>query len=140
MGQESTVYKRHKIVLRKFHCSMLSPLSFLSAASLLSLALSASVFPEYRSLAGLSHEEVRAIARTFHDTPGAQPLPPAINDTSPKLVFDEAHPWLPPGPGDIRGPCPGLNTLASHGVCTFCFFQERSRVLTDHSISTAPGL
>jgi hypothetical protein len=23
--------------------------------------------------------------------------------------------WQAPGPGDIRGPCPGLNTLANHG-------------------------
>lgn len=73
-------------------------------------------FPEYRSLAGLSQEEVRAVAQTFSSTPGAQPLPPPINDTSAKLVYDAAHPYLPDLPGDIRGPCPGLNTLASHGV------------------------
>lgn len=73
-------------------------------------------FPEYRSLAGLSPEEVRLVARTFSRTPGAQPLPPPINDTSAKLVYDAAHPYLPDRPGDIRGPCPGLNTLASHGV------------------------
>ncbi|KAK2038851.1 Cloroperoxidase [Colletotrichum somersetense] len=23
--------------------------------------------------------------------------------------------WVPPGPGDLRSPCPGLNTLANHG-------------------------
>lgn len=28
---------------------------------------------------------------------------------------DEAHPWIAPGPGDLRGPCPGLNTAANHG-------------------------
>ncbi|KAF8554620.1 heme-thiolate peroxidase [Imleria badia] len=72
-------------------------------------------FPEYRSLAGLSPQEIRAVARTFSSTPGAQPLPPPINDTSAKLVYDEAHPFQPNQPGDIRGPCPGLNTLSSHG-------------------------
>ena len=30
---------------------------------------------------------------------------------------DAAHPWMPLRANDIRGPCPGLNTLASHGVC-----------------------
>ena len=25
------------------------------------------------------------------------------------------HAWAPPGPNDIRGPCPGLNALANHG-------------------------
>ena len=73
-------------------------------------------FPEYRSLSGLSPHEVRTVARTFGSTPGAQPLPPPINDTSAKLVYDAAHPYQSDQPGDIRGPCPGLNTLASHGV------------------------
>ncbi|KIJ31934.1 hypothetical protein M422DRAFT_185203 [Sphaerobolus stellatus SS14] len=36
-------------------------------------------------------------------------------DTSVKLVNDMDHPWMPLRPGDLRGPCPGLNTLASHG-------------------------
>jgi len=25
------------------------------------------------------------------------------------------HPFIPPGPGDLRSPCPALNTLANHG-------------------------
>jgi hypothetical protein len=25
------------------------------------------------------------------------------------------HAFLPPGAGDLRGPCPGLNALANHG-------------------------
>lgn len=24
--------------------------------------------------------------------------------------------WAPPGPGDVRGPCPALNTMANHGI------------------------
>ncbi|THU90505.1 Cloroperoxidase [Dendrothele bispora CBS 962.96] len=27
----------------------------------------------------------------------------------------DAHQWQAPGPNDLRGPCPGLNTLANHG-------------------------
>ncbi|KAJ7273938.1 Chloroperoxidase [Mycena rebaudengoi] len=26
------------------------------------------------------------------------------------------HPYYPAGPGDLRSPCPGLNTLANHGI------------------------
>ncbi|THU87946.1 Cloroperoxidase, partial [Dendrothele bispora CBS 962.96] len=26
----------------------------------------------------------------------------------------DAHQWMAPGPNDLRGPCPGLNTLANH--------------------------
>ncbi|KAH0833050.1 heme-thiolate peroxidase, partial [Lanmaoa asiatica] len=93
--------------------------NFAILAALISCALGfphLTNFPEYRSLVGLSPEEVRAVARTFGSTPGPQPLPPPINDTSAKLVYDAAHPYQPDQPGDIRGPCPGLNTLASHGV------------------------
>ena len=46
------------------------------------------------------------------------PPPPPITDTSARLVHDAAHPWRAPEEGDMRGPCPGLNTLASHGVRT----------------------
>ncbi|KAJ7198451.1 Cloroperoxidase [Mycena pura] len=28
---------------------------------------------------------------------------------------DDDHPWIAPGPTDVRSPCPGLNTLANHG-------------------------
>ncbi|KAL0570571.1 hypothetical protein V5O48_011390 [Marasmius crinis-equi] len=27
-----------------------------------------------------------------------------------------AYPWKAPGPNDLRSPCPGLNTLANHGI------------------------
>ncbi|KAL1405621.1 hypothetical protein Q8F55_009260 [Vanrija albida] len=45
-----------------------------------------------------------------------------VNQTRKRANFiglglgeDEAHPWIAPGPGDHRGPCPGLNTIANHG-------------------------
>ncbi|KAH6905861.1 Chloroperoxidase, partial [Coprinopsis sp. MPI-PUGE-AT-0042] len=41
--------------------------------------------------------------------------PPGPAFTGAKLVHDAAHPFIAPGPGDQRGPCPGLNTLANHG-------------------------
>jgi hypothetical protein len=28
------------------------------------------------------------------------------------------HEYVPPGPNDIRGPCPGLNAFANHSRCT----------------------
>lgn len=32
-----------------------------------------------------------------------------------KQIPDAAHPYKAPGPGDTRGPCPAMNTLANHG-------------------------
>ncbi|KAG6373767.1 heme-thiolate peroxidase [Boletus reticuloceps] len=69
--------------------------------------------------------------QTFSSMPGPQPLPPPIKDTSEKLVNDFAHPFKPLRPHDIRGPCPGLNTLASHG------YLPRSGVVTPAQIITA---
>ncbi|KAJ2921746.1 heme-thiolate peroxidase, partial [Candolleomyces eurysporus] len=45
--------------------------------------------------------------------PPPPPGPPRF--TGVKLVHDRAHPWKPLRNGDERGPCPGMNTLASHG-------------------------
>ena len=72
-------------------------------------------FPAYGSLAGLSIEERDLIISSLQ-VRQAGPPPGPLNDTSAKLVNDKDHPWEPLQPGDIRGPCPGLNTLASHGV------------------------
>jgi hypothetical protein len=72
-------------------------------------------FPSYGTLAGLSRSELDAILPTLKR--GVLESPPGpLQDTSVKLVNDENHPWKPAGKHDIRGPCPGLNTLASHGV------------------------
>jgi hypothetical protein len=71
-------------------------------------------FPDYGSLAGLSDAQLAKFVATLEvREPGRLPRPQ--KDTSAKLVNDKAHPWKPLAPGDIRGPCPGLNTLASHG-------------------------
>ncbi|EGF99479.1 uncharacterized protein MELLADRAFT_112688 [Melampsora larici-populina 98AG31] len=32
-----------------------------------------------------------------------------------KVIPDAAHPFMPPGPTDVRGGCPGLNLLANYG-------------------------
>ncbi|KDQ53209.1 hypothetical protein JAAARDRAFT_438096 [Jaapia argillacea MUCL 33604] len=46
-----------------------------------------------------------------------QPItfPPPLPNSGSILIPDAAHPYIPPGPSDQRGPCPGLNTMANHG-------------------------
>ncbi|KIJ31387.1 hypothetical protein M422DRAFT_36236 [Sphaerobolus stellatus SS14] len=82
--------------------------------SLLLATGKALAFPQYGSLAGLSERELEDILPRLH---AVKPPPPPgpLNDTSTKLVNNPAHPFLPQRNGDMRGPCPGLNTLASHG-------------------------
>ncbi|KAJ3515821.1 heme-thiolate peroxidase [Agrocybe chaxingu] len=87
-------------------------------------------FASHGSLAGLSERELEAIVPTFEVR---EPVPPPgpLEDTSAKLVNDKAHPWKPLRRGDMRGPCPGLNTLASHG------YLPRNGVATPAQIVTA---
>ncbi|TFL01755.1 Chloroperoxidase [Pterulicium gracile] len=42
-------------------------------------------------------------------------FPPRMAFTGAKRIPDAAHPFIAPRPNDLRGPCPGLNTLANHG-------------------------
>lgn len=84
----------------------------------LALASSAAAFPAFGSLAGRSEEELESIIPSLWISPPESPPQPS-NDTGTKLVNDANHPWQPTMAGDIRGPCPGLNTLANHGVCIF---------------------
>ncbi|KAF5335382.1 hypothetical protein D9611_011765 [Ephemerocybe angulata] len=88
--------------------------AFLSAIAHLSTTLA---FPRYASLGGLTERELAEIVpRLPSSDPAKPPGPLKYNGT--KLVYDRAHPWKPLGRDDIRGPCPGLNTLASHGMVT----------------------
>lgn len=89
-----------------------------SAIHALSLAAITLAFPAHQSLAGLSKKQLDSVTLTLEFEPPESP-PGPLNDTSAKLVNDAAHPWQPLKQGDLRGPCPGLNTLASHGVGTF---------------------
>ncbi|KAF9453302.1 Cloroperoxidase [Macrolepiota fuliginosa MF-IS2] len=89
--------------------------SFVNLIALaIALASPATAFPAHASLAGLPRDVLERIIPTLQlRQPGSPPGPLRFNGT--KLVNDQQHPWKPPQDGDIRGPCPGLNTLASHG-------------------------
>ncbi|RXW17544.1 heme-thiolate peroxidase [Candolleomyces aberdarensis] len=73
-------------------------------------------FPSYVSLGGLSEREQDEVVAELSGRAVFPPKPPGpLEYNGTKLVHDKAHPWKPLRKGDIRGPCPGLNTLASHG-------------------------
>ena len=38
-----------------------------------------------------------------------------FNAQAQAIDVSGSHAFLPPGAGDLRGPCPGLNALANHG-------------------------
>ncbi|KAJ3991348.1 hypothetical protein F5050DRAFT_1870027 [Lentinula boryana] len=50
----------------------------------------------------------QAIKRTTGSTVGFDPSSQYVSTTG-------THAFVPPGPNDLRGPCPGLNAMANHG-------------------------
>ena len=104
----------------------------LSIISLISLH-GALAFPSYGSLAGLFDSELEVVLPTLkRGVPESPPGP--LKDNSTKLVNDKEHPWKPAGKNDIRGPCPGLNTLASHGVGPPIVDLNKLELLTSFSL------
>ncbi|RXW17927.1 heme-thiolate peroxidase [Candolleomyces aberdarensis] len=89
---------------------------FVLLTTLLFLLSNSLAFPNYADV--LKRQEVEEAdsrtGRPFRPVdPPSPPRPPRF--TGAKLVHDPAHPWMPLRDGDERGPCPGMNTLASHG-------------------------
>jgi len=101
----------------------LSP-ALAAISALLVVGVSASAINEKRaplqpwdSLAGRSQDDIEDfIKRHGPAIVGAQPLPAQPKDTGMKLVNDRLHQYQAPKKGAKRGPCPGMNSMANHGV------------------------
>ena len=94
---------------------MVTPAFALLTALLFTLSTFA--FPNYADLPKrqeVEHTNSRTGRAIGAVNPPPPPGPPSF--IGAKLVHDRAHPWKPLRDGDERGPCPGMNTLASHGV------------------------
>ncbi|KAF6753963.1 aromatic peroxygenase precursor [Ephemerocybe angulata] len=97
-------------------------------------------FPAYGSLGGLSARQVEAATAGFPAVLPPGP-PPPLTFSGAKLVNDKAHPYKAPRPGDIRGPCPGLNTLANHGYLPSSGVATPAQIITatQEGFNFAPG-
>lgn len=82
------------------------------AASLTSFLQPALAWPGAASFSAHAQRDVNAETGAVY----AEAPPGPLEFDGTKLVNDAAHPWQRLRPGDVRGPCPALNTLASHGV------------------------
>ncbi|KAH9006427.1 Cloroperoxidase [Lactarius hatsudake] len=61
--------------------------------------------------------------------------------TSPSQIHngDSSHEWIPKQPGDVRSPCPALNTLANHGYLPHDGKQLTAPILI-HALQEGYGL
>ncbi|TFY52644.1 heme-thiolate peroxidase [Dentipellis fragilis] len=87
-------------------------------APLFALAAVVGAFPGFAG--GVPrHRSERSSHKTMlsaRDPAGSPELEPVAVVDGLKRVPDDDHPFQAPGPTDRRGPCPGLNTLANHGI------------------------
>ncbi|KAI9049361.1 hypothetical protein LZ554_006395 [Drepanopeziza brunnea f. sp. 'monogermtubi'] len=105
-------------------------------AALITLLLEASAtmaFPDMANRLAKSHLQERiAPVVPFPEFPGA-PTHALYNkfDAKAQLVSTSGeHAFIAPGPGDIRGPCSGLNAAANHG------YIPRDGIATARTINT----
>lgn len=80
------------------------PSTWMIALGALTLAGQSAAFPAVAEqyAAQASHKEKRVNA-----------ISPGFNAAAQRIDVSGAHTFVPPGPGDQRGPCPGLNALAN---------------------------
>ncbi|KAK5994757.1 Peroxidase stcC-like protein [Cladobotryum mycophilum] len=86
----------------------------------------------FASLAVVSSLSSVGLALPQLPLPLPLPLRPILNPLDPRF-----HNFVPPGPGDSRSPCPGLNSLANHG---FLPHDGRNITLTSLIIGAFQGL
>lgn len=90
---------------------------FYTAATLAATASNVVAFPHMMDkLTGISMKDALAKRATAPQGTGALPLVPPPFDAKAQYVSNQGdHAFRAPGPGDDRGECPGLNSMANHG-------------------------
>ncbi|KAN0106888.1 Cloroperoxidase [Hyaloscypha variabilis] len=107
--------------------------SCLIALALYSTEIAA--FPSHMFDLSMSEEEKRSIANIAttieaeaKSRRAGTPLAPGFSASEQYVSTTGANAFVPPGPDDLRGPCPGLNAMANHayiphnGVATITEF------------------
>lgn len=106
-----------------------------SLAILAGPALLVSAFPEIAKMVEEKRMQERQVTPQiieFPEYPGT-PNHALFNQFDPALQLVNTtgdHEWRAPGPGDIRGPCAGLNAAANHG------YLQRDGIVNADSINT----
>ncbi|GAB7363424.1 hypothetical protein MBLNU230_g3700t1 [Neophaeotheca triangularis] len=118
----------------------------------IALVGSASAFPQYgfeglnkkRSLDSIMNSE--NIEKRQTEPPQgagvAPPVPPPFDADLQLVSVSGEHEFVPPGPGDARGPCPGLNAMANHGYIPHNGFATQQQFIdgTQEVFGMAPDL
>ncbi len=87
-------------------------------AALAFCATEIAAFPSRMFDFNISEEEKRRIAGIASEIKSKRagtPLAPGFSASQQYVSTTGEYAFVPPGPSDLRGPCPGLNAMANHG-------------------------
>ncbi|KAI9648717.1 hypothetical protein NHQ30_003357 [Ciborinia camelliae] len=92
---------------------MLSTIIFRALIAISMLPIHIFAFPAKALEAAARNPDIASKAKAAHEKRRATRRSPPFN---PAQIIDVSgeHLFVPPGPTDLRGPCPGLNALANH--------------------------
>ncbi|QSZ29634.1 hypothetical protein DSL72_004150 [Monilinia vaccinii-corymbosi] len=88
--------------------------SLLALVAFSMLPIQTLAFPAAAFEAVARNPDIASLAKAEHERRRAKRSFPGFNASAQIIDVSGAHAFIPPGPNDLRGPCPGLNALANH--------------------------
>ncbi|KAF5868903.1 putative oxidase protein [Botrytis fragariae] len=108
---------------------MVSNITFLAFIALSILPLQIIAFPAKVFEASAMNSKIASLAKAAYEERRAKRSSPGFNAAAQIINVSGEHAFVPPGPKDMRGPCPGLNALANHGFIPHNGFATISQII-----------
>ncbi|KAF7910711.1 uncharacterized protein EAF01_002221 [Botrytis porri] len=108
---------------------MVSNFTFLAFIALAILPIQTLAFPAKAFEATAMNSKIASLAKAAYEKRRAKRSSPGFNAAAQIIDVSGEHAFVPPGPKDMRGPCPGLNALANHGFLPHNGFATISQMI-----------
>ncbi|TGO56477.1 hypothetical protein BCON_0077g00310 [Botryotinia convoluta] len=108
---------------------MVSNITFLAFIALSILPIQILAFPAKAFEASAMNSKIASLAKAAYEERRAKRSSPGFNAAAQIINVSGEHAFVPPGPKDMRGPCPGLNALANHGFIPHNGFATISQII-----------
>ncbi|TGO26420.1 hypothetical protein BPAE_0060g00360 [Botrytis paeoniae] len=109
---------------------MVSNITFLAFIALSILPIQILAFPAKAFEATAMNSKIASLAKAAYEERRAKRSSPGFNAAAQIINVSREHAFVPPGPKDMRGPCPGLNALANHGFLPHNGFATISQIIS----------
>ncbi|KAK8909066.1 hypothetical protein ACHAPF_006883 [Botrytis cinerea] len=109
---------------------MVSKITFLAFIALSTLPIQTLAFPAKAFEATPMNSKIASLAKAAYEKRREKRGSPGFNAAAQIIDVSGEHAFVPPGPKDMRGPCPGLNALANHGFLPHNGFATISQIIS----------